>query len=485
VSAVLLASVRRPGSDVLNPILVKELRQGIRGTLFTGAFLLLHVLMLTSGGVSLSTVNQGPARSMADGLFWFLITIPVLVILPLSGGASMAGEKTAHTLEPVLLTRLTARQIVVGKWAAIALQAALLISSVLPYVVLRYFLGSVDVLPEVLGLVEVWVSCLILTAIAVGLASLRGSALVRWLLLLAVGGYLLSQLQSFLVMWNPWSPLGVRGGWQTFLLVAALGVVGIILLLFLEVGALVLAPPAEARSHWIRLLAVLALLLGIVVSGRSSSTVMVSRFENVLVAWTLIVVTGVAVAVACEDVKDIPGLYAPFFRRRLLRPFRIFLTPGWPSGVWLTSLFLAGVARIAWPRLASAERLPFFVALVGTVFVPLAVVRVLLRSRLKSLPVYLLVHALSGIPALVYGLGQLSDDRSLSRLGLAAASVAPLSALLLGDLPRWTLYVLGAITLGSVVTVSGQAGREFFEIRRCVEQMPERGSGRTEAAAVA
>ena len=99
---------------------------------------------------------------------------------------------------------------------------------------------------------------------------------------------------------------------------------------------------------------------------------------------------------------------------------------------------------------------------------PLAVVRVLLRSRLKSLPVYLLVHVVSGIPALVYGLGQLSDDPSLSRLGLAASSLAPLSALLLGDLPGWTLYVLGAIAVTSVVTVSARAGREFFEIRRRV-----------------
>jgi hypothetical protein len=462
----------RDRSDLLNPILVKELRQGIRGTLFTGAFLLLHVLMLSAGGFSLATANEGPARSAADGLFWFLVTIPVLVILPLSGGASMAGEKTAHTLEPVLLTRLTARQIVVGKWASVALQAALLISSILPYVVLRYFLGSVDVIPEVLGLLNLWVSCLILTAIAVGLGALRSSALVRWLLLLAFGGYLLTQLQSFLLFWSPWSPLGFRGRWQTFLIAAALGLIGTIVLLFLEVGALMLAPPAEARSHRIRLLALVALLLGACVSEGGGSTVVIGRFETVLLSWSLIVVTGVAITVACEDVKDIPGLYAPFFRRTgLRRYFRAFLTPGWPSGVWLTSLFLAGVAFIFWPRVAAGQRVPFFVALVGTVFLPLAVVRVLLRSRFKTLPTYLLIHALSGIPAVVYGLGQLSDDKTLSAVGVATASVAPLSALILGDLPAWTLYVLATLAVLSVVAVSAEAGRVFWQIRARVASL--------------
>ena len=74
--------------------------------------------------------------------------LPVLVVLPLNGLGAINGEIKANTLELIFLTRLTAFRIVVGKWLAIFVQCLLFICAVLPYLVLRYFIGGINLAAE-------------------------------------------------------------------------------------------------------------------------------------------------------------------------------------------------------------------------------------------------------------------------------------------------------------------------------------------------
>jgi hypothetical protein len=57
-----------------SPMLVKELRQGMRTNLFTVAFILLQTVMILSLLAGLSD----PGSSEVDGFFWFFIVVILL-----------------------------------------------------------------------------------------------------------------------------------------------------------------------------------------------------------------------------------------------------------------------------------------------------------------------------------------------------------------------------------------------------------------------
>ena len=132
-------------SDLLSPILVKELRQGVKAHLFAGALVLLHLFMVVALLVSLAASRSSMGgRFLAGVTFWVLVCVPLLLLMPISGLRSISGELSARTLDLVLLTRLSAYRIVLGKWAAIVAVTFLLSITILPYVVLRSFLGGIE-----------------------------------------------------------------------------------------------------------------------------------------------------------------------------------------------------------------------------------------------------------------------------------------------------------------------------------------------------
>src|SRR5438309_1669501 len=110
-------------ADWLSPMLVKELRQGVRNRLFVTTFILLQGAMLLTMAMTLLDAGDG-SRSDSTMFFWGILGVGILVILPLGGLNAIGGELKANTLELIFLTRLTALRIVAGKWLAILAQAA-------------------------------------------------------------------------------------------------------------------------------------------------------------------------------------------------------------------------------------------------------------------------------------------------------------------------------------------------------------------------
>src|SRR5690554_4672245 len=99
----------RDASDWLSPIIVKELRQGMRGRVFLGSFLLIQVAMMVcaSGGLVAASLTSVDQFRFFSGLFWVIIGVPLLIIIPSLGNASLRSELQANSLELVYLTRLT------------------------------------------------------------------------------------------------------------------------------------------------------------------------------------------------------------------------------------------------------------------------------------------------------------------------------------------------------------------------------------------
>ncbi|HET9316707.1 MAG TPA: hypothetical protein VFQ51_14020, partial [Vicinamibacteria bacterium] len=174
-------------SDRLSPIIVKELRQGVRGHLFTGAFLLQQLLLLGVASMGLLMDTSAGNREMFTFFFWTFVTIPLVLILPLGAAVSISGELTANTLEPVLLTRLTPWRLAAGKWAATASQSLVLAASTLPFVLVRYYLGGIEIVDDLFFLAAYVCCSLLLASVAVALSPARMSALFRWVLMAVLG----------------------------------------------------------------------------------------------------------------------------------------------------------------------------------------------------------------------------------------------------------------------------------------------------------
>jgi hypothetical protein len=76
--------------------------------------------------------------------FWLLCEGIFLGILPLTGISALQSETEGANLELILLTRLSRWRVVAGKWACMTAQAWLVFVSLLPYLIVRYFLGGID-----------------------------------------------------------------------------------------------------------------------------------------------------------------------------------------------------------------------------------------------------------------------------------------------------------------------------------------------------
>lgn len=179
-SAPHLSPIPADFSDWLSPMVVKEIRQGLRGWLFLTLFGLLHLCLLFWCFTQLESGNS----SDADALFWFLFTAGLLGIA-LRGLNALHSERRDRTLELLQLTRLTAWRILCGKWCAVLVQMLLFLASMLPYGVLRYYFGGFDAEKNLKAFLFLSATALFFSALTAAL-----SCLCRWIAWCVTGGAL-------------------------------------------------------------------------------------------------------------------------------------------------------------------------------------------------------------------------------------------------------------------------------------------------------
>ena len=365
--------------DWLGPVLVKELRQGLRSRIFAAAFYLAQGLMILSVALNLSAVAasdipQPSLLALLDGVFWLLIAIPLLFLMPFRGFGALHSEIKTRTLELVFLTRLTAWRIAAAKWGAIVLQTVLLLCAVLPYVMLRYFLGGVDLLDDLQKVFFLFVLSAVLTAATIAMSPFE-SKLVRALFVVAM----LFGLQFILGGVLAWMAVGRVAGsavagpaWQMYL-GGFLFIVPLVILA-LEFAASRIAPLAENHAIRKRLLAFVVLGIG----GITAALVPDLEWGFVL---GLAFCAPVIVDALIGNQQPVKSIYAPFLRHG--RPGEIaagLLTPGWHSGVWfsLVAMALAGITAFFSGNLHDEMSRIALVAFFGALVFPAAFVRVVM-----------------------------------------------------------------------------------------------------------
>jgi len=340
--------------DRLSPMVVKELRQGLRTRLFGGVLLTLHLMLV------LLTLMSGGAENAAVVSGWFdgIVTLVLCIIMPLRGFSAVADELKSGTLDMLALTRLSGGRIIFGKWAAIASQSLLLMLSILPYVVARFVFGGLDLFGEIAALFYKWLAGVVIAAVIVALSTQRQfwmRALVVFLPLM-IGG---CGAFSFIVM----SRMGTgtsSGSMFTFFtksgggsaLLVAVGLAAWTIFFFLSLAATRIAPAASLLSvvkRSVHLVMLLSLLLLGWLTGSGADMSMIAA-----VALTLLMID-----VLTERVNEVPSVYAAFYQRGW--PGRValwLLAPGWVTGLVYSALLLALVAvYVGWTRSVDEAKL--------------------------------------------------------------------------------------------------------------------------------
>lgn len=172
----------------INPVLVKELRVRMRGnramlllTLFLGLIGLATILiyMSVASNISFGATNFDSGPTIGRAIFLTVMTVALMLVCfisPSLTSGAITGERERQSLDLLVTTLLSAREIVTGKMLASLSFLLLLIAAVLPIASLSFLFGGVSGIEMVIAIVGLVVSALLCSAIGLFWSTLmRGS----------------------------------------------------------------------------------------------------------------------------------------------------------------------------------------------------------------------------------------------------------------------------------------------------------------------
>jgi hypothetical protein len=151
--------------DWFSPLLVKDLRQGLRSRWFIWLFLWVQFSMVALVGVQLlyGMGLEAGSTSFLDTvwmevLFFGNITLVLHVLLPLRSMFIADADVDPGNLPLLRLTGVLAHRIAVSKLVVTMFMVGLIMTAMLPYITLRYFLNGVDVVGDFMRLAWIGVA---------------------------------------------------------------------------------------------------------------------------------------------------------------------------------------------------------------------------------------------------------------------------------------------------------------------------------------
>lgn len=391
-------------SDKLSPMLVKELRQGLRAKTFVIVFLTLQgLLMLVLLSAVAASAQPQRAGGAISGIIFMFYALALLVIQPIRGIGTLHREVQGKTIELMVLTRLSAWKIVLGKWISIVSQSALILAAIVPYLILRYWFGDMNLFGELSLMLLVFVASAVLTAVVVGISCVP-SVLLRGLVPLLAGGFGLFIIPR-LCFGRPFEDMVSVAALQTsehFWGVT----ISVLCALYvgwtsLGIGAGMIAPAAENHATLKRSIT-LGLLILLIPIGAFAPV----HPEALAVLVAVILVPSIALALT-ENFNLMPPICGPFVRRGPAgRIAGRLLYPGWPSGVLFSGVAVALGVGSVWLAIDGPMDREFtivLISLLGSLLMP-AVITVIFDRKIKSrFTTYLLLFAAGAIVTFVLG----------------------------------------------------------------------------------
>ncbi|MEM9480036.1 MAG: hypothetical protein AAGA58_10325 [Verrucomicrobiota bacterium] len=375
--------------DWIGPMVVKELRQGLRAKSFIGVFLGLQAMLVI---ITATMADAGGSNEAISMWFWGFINLVFIVIMPLRGFNTISQEARHKTLELVLMTRLDARRITYGKWFALYAQTLLFSISLLPFVIMRFFLGGVELATEIYVLILFTINSGALTALSVGVSA-QPSALLRGAAALGIvfsffpaqGILVQSFVYNFGSSMTLWASTEFWASFGTILLISAF-----VTLFMIDFGAGYIAPDAQNISTRKRLLTIgfVFLLLGFCLIPTVESRLMVGL--------ALVFASIPCIDALCERPAAVASLYTPFVRRGFLgRLLGRFFYPGWQSGFFFALLISGAIGVFFYLSFYDPDpELRFLIAIVsfGVLIFPVAIIQYILPKTANPFVLYILIQ---------------------------------------------------------------------------------------------
>ncbi len=454
-----------PYADIASPMLVKEIRQDLRTRAFTGVFIWYHAALILTMVVMLASQSKSSGSSTEEGaFFWMVVALPSLALIPLRGLVSFHKETRANALELLFLTKLTAWQVVCGKWASLSGQALLFLCAALPYAFLRFFLGNVSISESLLVFAGLVMGSMLTSAATVAISALGAAKEER------MAGFFVGIIAfgppTFLVGgWYSYFAFGrATSAWIGLILLLLYGTLGVIVML--EVAAWRIATPSE--NHALRLRGI-----GLITIALSS-----------LFCFQSIEVTGAALGCAvalllpifltslCETPRFLLGIFDPFVNGSVLRyRVRWLFYPGWPSGVLYVLVATLAFSALANLSSSNSHWALAYVSLysLGIILAPLAVALLMKRAETSMFRAYALSQLGFSIAAIAIGIVMAATGATPLRLLLR---FIPHSAVFfvferpnIYSGPRLALFAAFAVLLGSLLVLAIRAGEAVAKTR--------------------
>ena len=147
-------------SDWLSPLVVKEVRQVVRGREFNYSFggALAAGLAVAFFGAADALTGSGTSGRWTFYALMGCMAFLGLGVVPLGAFSALRNERMEQTLELITLTALSPRRVVIGKLLAQGVKIATLFAAMAPFLAMSFLLGGIDFVTILLSLavVSMW-----------------------------------------------------------------------------------------------------------------------------------------------------------------------------------------------------------------------------------------------------------------------------------------------------------------------------------------
>jgi hypothetical protein len=175
-------------SDWLSPLVVKEVRQVVRGREFSlsfGASLVAGLAVAFLGATD--AVAGGTAGRWTFVALMACLAFLGLAVVPLGAFNALRRERIEQTFDLITLTALSSRRVVVGKLMAQAVRLTTLFAAMAPFVAMSFLLGGIDFVTIAISLVVLFMASIWVCALCVFLSALVRSRALSSVIFVGVG----------------------------------------------------------------------------------------------------------------------------------------------------------------------------------------------------------------------------------------------------------------------------------------------------------
>lgn len=334
-------------TDTLNPIVVKELRQAVKGRFFSVILMVFLGVMLLTMGLYLTSENIEVSFNAGRNIFGVLLSILLgtcLLFVPAYAGIRLGAERSDANVDLLYITTLRSRSIIWGKFLAALVLTVLLFSACLPFMTFTYLLRGVD-LPSIFVLMAfifivagVAVQCAIFLGCIPANRFFRVILGVGWLVAVAASIPTLSIMMYGLLTSGIGSQMGTWLFWRTALSVLVVGMA--LISVFGLFSTALISPLSSNRALPVRLFITGSwFLTGIGTTIWSIASNNLAPVAVWVAVYVLLYSIGLFVAVSeREHLGQRVRHSIPC--RRWLRPFAFLFYSGAAAGVLWSSLMI-------------------------------------------------------------------------------------------------------------------------------------------------